>query len=466
MPRTTPCPYCTESTPGDKGVYPNKAGKQSSGILGFFQRTPSIRFLTPIVNYILERVPVAKASILKECGYCNNERVIEDPNDDTEVEAQVATALASKADYIMEKEALLGMGGNYVLKTSGDVLFRSGHTMVSDPSYRIDYCSQPGVAGLAGSQDYTDSGDNFPVIVGKPCNNVKRLNIPPRAGAGTVNIVGGNGVSVTAGSPAGIEFVTSGHCNINAPTFECAAHQVALGSQVGQMTLAGSVITANAGSIILGGDTGSEKGAVFCRGQFSVSGNMQCNGTVASECVAATSMKMPKKKEYIDGGSGTNTYGGPAFWGGPGVEGIIAGLRQVYSYAVMQGPAHPKALQQITSPRYFFGIADSIINSAYTLRPVELVPTGITFTLGFIPGLVWNWPHVHGVPDDAHVHEVDVPNIELYDDARAVRKAVARSAAPLTNSQRTSIIDVAIEMVQNLAKLLAAGVNQLGVFNK
>jgi hypothetical protein len=464
MPKTVPCPYCTESTPGDKGVLPNKAGKQRSGIVGLVQRTPAISFLTPIVNYILERIPVPKANTIKECGYCQNKRIAEDPNDDTEIEQEVAAELASKADMITEKEALLGMGGNYVIKTSGDVLFRAGHTMVSDQSYRIDYCTQPGVAGLAGGQDYAD-GENFPIIYGKPCNNVKRLNIPPRAGAGTVNIVGGNGVSVTAGSPAGIELVTSGHCNINAPTFECAAHQVALGSEQGQTTIAGNSLNLEATTIIAGSKGGSEKGCLHCRGLFSVSGNVQCNGTVSTECLAAVSAKMPKIKGYIDQGSDYNTYGGPAFWGGPIAEGKIAAARQVLSYSIMQGPAHPKAAQQISSPRYALGVSDSIINLAYTQRFIEFGPTGICFAL-IIPGLVFNWPHIQAQPDGAHVHEADMPNIELYDDARAVRKATTRSAAPQMNVQKTSIIDVAIETVRSLGTLLASAANQIGTFLK
>jgi hypothetical protein len=54
-----------------------------------------------------ERMPVPKADIIEECGYCKNKREIEDPNDDSEIEVQVAATLASQSDKIAELEALL-----------------------------------------------------------------------------------------------------------------------------------------------------------------------------------------------------------------------------------------------------------------------------------------------------------------------------------------------------------------------
>jgi hypothetical protein len=363
------------------------------------------------------------------------------------------------------------MGGNLIFKTSGDILLKAGHTMPQDQSYRIDYCALPMGGGLAGGQDYKNNGaNNFPIPFGTACNSVKRLNIPPRAGAGTLSFAAGNGISFTAGSPQGIDFVTSGHFSVNAPTAEIPAVQLSLGSDQGQTTIAGNSLSLLGKAVNIGTQVEGEQSTVFIRGGLGIHGDAICNGSLHGETVSCVTLAGVKEKVYIGsggGGSGTNTYGGPAFWGGPAVEGIIAGLRQVTSYFLMQGPAHPKFFQQLTSPRYWLGGADAVINAAYSARPIELPPTGLTFTLGFIPGLVWNWPHIHAVPDDQHFHEHDQLKMELYDDSRALRKAqVRRSAQPSPKKYEKSILDIAQEFIQMIAQIFTGAWNQIGTFIK
>jgi len=108
MPKTQPCPFCQEGAPGDRGVLVNRVGKVTSSITGWFQRTLGIRIpISSVIQYMRERSPVPKEEIIEKCGYCKNERIIEDPNDDTEIEFQVAVTLTSQADKIAELEALL-----------------------------------------------------------------------------------------------------------------------------------------------------------------------------------------------------------------------------------------------------------------------------------------------------------------------------------------------------------------------
>jgi hypothetical protein len=93
----------------------------------------------------------------------------------------------------------------------------------------------------------------------------------------------------------------------------------------------------------------------------------------------------------------------------------------------------------------------------YMMRPIELVPTGVSVTsVAGVPvlGVVFNFPHIHALPDGAHTHETRIPDIKCdADSAAELRKSVAGvdGPAPLMRSSGK-----ALERLWSIWKILSA----------
>lgn len=440
--KKVPCPNCTGSG-GNNNIIVKSNGRLFSSISGLLQRTFSIRIPTSLLNYLKERIPVSKSAALVNCNTCNNTREIEDPSDDRDRYEQVAANLQAEASNIIMNEALIGgtsgCGNEYCLWT-GDVVHQFGLVPNDIPAYRVDPCAAPINGGILGENiDFEKAGIQVPA--GGKCNHVQGLN-PPAVPGGTYTLFCGNKCNIVAGAQ-GFNLTTGGEVNMTGGITKISGPEVTVGSETGRVAVAGD-------SLVLTGkksvELGSEEGHVYSRSTISTPANLVVGGHGHLEGASVVKLSTTGRNESTKVSSSSNIYSGPAFWGGAAPEGIIAGTREVSSFATLS-ISHPEQIKLALSLRRGLSLVEALQTMAYSLRTIEFTPTGICSILG-IPGIVFNFPHMHAIPDGGHVHDVRVPDIDYTaESAKDLRKKFANvgANAPLPQYS-TKAVDVLMDV--------------------
>jgi hypothetical protein len=435
---------------------------KTSGRLMFYLNLWLQRFASIVVpigvilDFLKERAPVSKTTALTVCGACENKRQIKDPSDDREKYAQAAAIAQSLAPQIEQAEAQLQPpGGNRYTVIAGHEVLEVGLGMNTAPSYRVDYNKGFRNKGIATStKSSTDSATgkktgeanprySFIASSGGTANHVQGLN-PPAIPGGSYTIKCSNRMNIVTGAQ-GIDLTTGGPVNITGGITKITGPEVSVGSSTGRLLLGGDTINMEAKSI----EMAPTDGHVYTRGTMSCSGNCIVGGHTHSESASIVKLATTGKNDDTKASSSSNVYGGPAFWGGPIYEGIYAALRELLSHVTVN-TTQPVLLKEVgpLSFRYVQTLIDNSLNLAYILRPIELVPTGIVVDIGGI-GFVFNFPHVHAMPDQPHSHGYRGPDIdysaETAEQLRGTAAAGADGPAPL-HKKSTSLIDVTVAL--------------------
>jgi len=426
--RKITCPFCQ----GD--VLVKRSGKPFSSVTAWLQRSPALRILTPIfelLGSVVELLPVNKQAIIKECPSCKNKRELEDPSDDRAKYAQAAAIAEAKAPEIQELEARLSPpGGNRYTIIQGSDLLEVGLGMNDAPSYRVDKCASRrnwGINADVNNIDTQKGGLQLPK--GAEANHVQGLNTPASPGGHYV-IKCSNKFSLVTGAQ-GVDIVTSGPVNISGGITQITGPEVSVGTSTGRLLLEGETVNIAGKSV----EVAPSDGHLFVKGTTSMSGNMIVGGHAHAESASIVKLETTGRNEASKQSSASNIYGGPAFWGGIVPEGVAAALKELLSFTISNAN-DPEKIKTLVSPRTGLGLADCVTNLLYVLRPIELVPTGICIT-AVGPGIVFNFPHIHALPDGVHTHETRIPDIKCdADSAAELRKSVSGvdGPAPLMRS--------------------------------
>jgi hypothetical protein len=132
--------------------------------------------------------------------------------------------------------------------------------------------------------------------------------------------------------------------------------------------------------------------------------------------------------------------------------------------------------------RGVFSISEKMVNMAYAAIPQEIKPSGWILPgtlvgqagpypcIATAPVLLFNFPHVHALPDLRHTHEVRVPDLDCSaDSAQEVRgkQSGVAGAAPL-HKQSTSGIGILTGLFAAIGSVLAAtrSMTQNNLFSK
>lgn len=435
--REITCPNC-------EGDYLSKtAGRLFSSIGGFLQRTFNLRIPTVILDYLKERLKINKLTAFNgDCLVCNGTRKIIDPSDDSAKYAEAAQRAERYAPEIEQNEAKLGNGGNrYTIIQNSEVL-EVGIGMNDAPSYRVDKDAGYRLRGLAGFGRGAGqvSPKYGPVPQGGAANHVQGLNVPAApGGSGHYIIKCSNKFSLVTGSQ-GIELTTSGPITFNGGITSITGPEVTVGSRTGKLALEGDVVNLVGRSI----EAGPTDGHFVVKGTISNTGNIICGGHAHMESASVVKLETTGRNESSKVGSSNNIVTGPAFWGGPAVEGITLASRGLLTF-ISTNLAQPEQAKLIVSPRYSMGLYEEVLNVAYSVLPAEIVPCGFAL-LGAVPLPVFLWPHTHALPDQMHTHETRIPDIKCdADTAEQLRSEQAGVDGPApVHKNSTSIIDVLV----------------------
>ena len=437
-----PCPMC------EGQILAKRVGRAFATISGFLQRSFSIRIPTSIISYLKERMPVSKASIFKDgCPACGGKSSIEDPSDMSAENQQVMSIAESKSKEILEAEkALAPACGNRYTLIQGCDLLEVGLGINDADSYAIDEEKGLRSKGLA-DFDKVDTKKAGPIPEGAKCNYVRGINSLASPG-GHYMIKCSNKFSLITGAQ-GVEITSGGPVTISGGITRITGPEIVIGTSAGRLSLEGEVVDITGKSI----EFSPTNGHLFVKGTISNTGNIATGGHMHAESVSFVSAECTGKNEPSKISASSDLYVGPAFWGGLGVEGITAALKDLVGYTISK-LTNPVEAPQVLTPRFFESVRDKVLNISYLMRPIETMPTGwilpgtcvVVGPMGVAvnpnPVPVYNYPHTHALPDGSHVHETRIPNIDCSaDSASEVRskQCGVMAGAPLHKTSTTAL---------------------------
>ena len=216
---------------------------------------------------------------------------------------------------------------------------------------------------------------------------------------------------------------------------------MSIGTQTGRLSLEGETMNLNAKSI----EAAPSDGHFVVRGSGGFTGNCTVAGHTHSESASVVNLSVPGKNETTNPSGGSDKQTGPAFWGSIAGE-MVGPVVKDYVAHTLTNATHPKLAPNIVLPRFWQASFDKILNMAYSIRPLELVPTGVAaVTYGSSAGLhlIFNFPHSHQIPDSNHVHDMRVPDIDYSaDNAGQVRSKAGGNASPAAKQTVPSLKSV------------------------
>lgn len=401
--RKIECNYCKKG----EGVLSEVNGRASSSASLFPRAQNALIAVSEFLSAVLGGPKTVSKKEAKggKCPECNDTGFLEDYTDTSKQDKAAADYLQSKSDRILELEAKLGnsVGGNMVRRVAGAKIEIVGRTLNNAKSYTV----HKGKASYRAGGIVTGQGRaSVPVgpPKGKGTNVVTGNNPPANTGGGLYYIQCGNKFKLVAGAQ-GIELSTNGPISFDGGMVRFTGAEVSVGSSQGPTVLEGDHLQLNGKSITL--TPSGQTGAVSVDGSIATTGNFQSGGAYIDNLYFSNAT-CPEKQETTKISSQTDLITGPAQWSFStkilAIKNLIKWAQDSVGDIALAGAMNPLNLRSMLKTK------DNIVNCIYGVLPQELVPTGICYVAG-VPLPVFNFPHTHTMPDEAHSHNYSVPAI-------------------------------------------------------
>jgi hypothetical protein len=355
----------------------------------------------------------------KSCS-CEGKQQVKDVSDDSAKYQQVKQQAQSNIEKSIDLEAKMGTGGSRTTYIEKSDTLLVGLGFNRNDSYEVvpeGHLSpgKPQVPEKTKEFGTFAAGIKTNAVVGK------QTSVGWPSAVGNYKIVCANSFNVVAGA-GGINFNTKGPLTFNSGILNLTGPQVNVGSSSGPLTLEGDVVSITGKTITM---TPTDAN-VFVKGTVSATGNMIVGGHLHAEnlsfCKASCAAKDIQTSKNASNPDSTETF--QAAWGGVGVKGITSSVLDIVTYFGNVFSDFETAAIDLLSPTQMLNLVNRMTTLTKVCIPIETIPTGIAIGLGV--SIVYNWPHVHGLPSFNHAHSVRVPDIEYkdYSSPQSVRAAV------------------------------------------
>lgn len=405
-----PCPTCS----AENKVKDKVAGKS-------YFKIPFTEFKIPRFDHIIDKTPTFDANRREgeKCGSCGGSKKIPDPTNDSAKYQQVAQKVEQNSEKILEKEAKLGLGGTRTTLIQGSDLLFVGLGFNGNKTHEVvgDGAIAP---SMKGGKIPQQNATTVNAVVGKQGG----LAWPQQVGNYTIKCA--NKFNLLAGA-GGITLATPGPLTISSGMLKITGPQVALGCANGPLTLEGQSVNIS-GKTIAMTPTGGE---LFVKGNISNTGNITTQGHahfesasfVKAACVGINKSTLPAtaNPDVVSTQRAT--------WQGKAVSAALLDIQNFYQTV----PTDSKSSAfKLASPKVNQNISDRMSSMSKLCLPWEKEVTGYV-----IPGTTFqalingypcsvqiispvdlhNFPHVHGIPEMKHTHEVYLPDMDYTNDS-------------------------------------------------
>lgn len=367
----------------------------------------------------------------EKCGACDGKKKLPDIQNDSGKYQQVAQKMENDAPKIMEREAELGLGGARTTLIQGsDVLFvglgfnnNKAHETVSEGAI---------APSMKGGKIPQQNATKVSAVVGKQAE----LGWPQQVGNYTIKCA--NKFNVLAGA-GGITLSTPGPLTLNSSGFKMNAPNISLGCATGPLLLEGESVNI-AGKAISITPSGGE---LFVKGNINNTGNITTQGHAHFESVSFAKASCVGTNKTTSQATANpdvlNTE--KAVWGSAAMKTALLDIKTFYQSV----PADSRSSAfKLASPKVNENISSRMSSMAKLALPFEAEVTGFiipgtkfTAIINGTPASVevtsmcdiHNKPHVHGIPEMKHTHEIQLPDIDYTSDTpEAMREKVLTGA--------------------------------------
>lgn len=379
---------------------------------------------------------------------CGGEQKVKDVSNDSAKYQQVQQQAQANTEKAIDLEAKMGTGGSRTTYIEKSDTLLVGLGFNRNDSYEVI----PEGHVSPGKPQVPEKTDEFGTFAaGIKTNAVvgKQTSIGWPSAVGNYKIVCANSFNVVAGA-GGINLNTKGPLTFNSGILNLVGPQVNVGSSSGPLTLEGDVVSITGKTITM---TPTDAN-VFVKGTVSATGNMIVGGHLHAEnlsfCKASCAAKDERTTKDPSNPDSTETF--QAAWGGAGVKGITSSVLDIVTYFGNVMSDFETAAIDLLSPTQMLNLVNRMTTLTKVCIPIETMPTGIAMgegNLGYpVISIVYNYPHVHGLPSFNHSHGVKVPDIEYkdYSSPQSVRAAVINES--LTSNAPVSKKTTMQEMIK------------------
>lgn len=356
---------------------------------------------------------------------CGGKQKLKDVSDDSAKYQQLAQKAQGNVEKSIELESKMGTGGmrtTYIEKS--DTLF-VGLGFNRNDSYEVVEEGQVSPGKLTTDPPGFAAGYASNAVAGK------QTSAGWPAAVGNYKIVCANSFNVTAGA-GGIQLNTKGPLTFNSGILNLTGPQVNIGSSSGPLTLEGDSVSISGKTITL---TPTDAN-VFVKGTISTSGNVVVGGQLHAETLSFSKATCAAKDDRTSTNAanpdGTQTMS--ATWGGVAVKGIISSVLDITTYFGNVLTNFETAATSVVSPTQMANLINRFTVLAKEVIPIEIIPTGIAIGIGNLGypvlSIVYNFPHLHGIPSLQHDHGIRIPDIDFkdYSSPQAARAAAVNEA--------------------------------------
>ena len=437
--RESQCPFCASAAK----VKDKSAGKYILSINLLFTKV-TIK-LPKILDFIPKILSYDANHKGQACTACGGKKSIKDVTDDTAKYQQIAQQTQQQAPEILEHESKLGEGNNRHTMVFGSDILQVGAVFNNNTGYRVE---------PTGGLVTKSLGGGVPQPEGAPC--AKAVPIPgslkwPEA-IGNYVIQCANSFNLTVGG-GGASISTKGNLDLKGGITTISAPQLTLAVERGPLTIGADSISLNAKYI----NVAPTAGTFFVKGSVHSSGNMIATGHVHAESIsfvkaACCGVNTPTT---MDQGNKDVSQSQPAIWGGIAAKGIITSLFDIQMFYADVPLNLETTATRLIGPAEMLNTMDRFKTMAKMCFPTEMLPTGICFTAAG-PGVVFNFPHTHGLGAMNHTHNTRGPDLDYSADSPAALRGKVLHGGTYGNAPGDPIRDSLLKKIKALMETIGS----------
>jgi len=426
--RKVPCPYCDEKVE----VLSEQNGRSVSSSTLFPRMQNILNAISDLLAVFTggAKKVTKKQALDNKCKACGGSGELDDVTDTSEQDEAAKNVLEGYSERILQLEKTkLGNspGGNKVERIAGAYALIVGRTMNNAKSYTVHEGKGAAPAsGYVGKEGRASVRQGAPAAEKKGSNVVTGNNVPANTGGGVFYVQCGNKFKLATGAQ-GIEISSHGPISINGGIMQFTGAEVSIGSKQGSTLIEGDNVQLTGKRVSL--TPSGEEGFINIDGSIATTGNLQA-GAGYVDNLYFSNATCPEKQETTKISSQTDLTTGPAVWGtalaADTATNVVKWALESTTDLTLAGAMNP------LNPRSMLKTKDNLVSLIYSGLPIEPIPTGICVTIAGNPtaiggiGLIWNFPHEHNMPDEAHSHNVTVPAINYKNQtAESVRAEFA-----------------------------------------
>jgi hypothetical protein len=147
-----------------------------------------------------------------------------------------------------------------------------------------------------------------------------------------------------------------------------------------------------------------------------------------------------------------------AVWGGLGVKAITTSLLDIQMFYADVPMDIKNAVFRLFAQAEITNTMDRMKVLAKMMYPIELEPTGVCQIINptTMTGIIFNYPHTHGLQPMQHTHNTRVPDIDYSADSPEILRGKVLHGGTESNAPGEAVRDSLLKKIHALMELICS----------